>query len=1391
MKHTALILLLLLSGLLFADNITPGSFLFKTSAPLTEIKSGRTGLIEFDSYLDGLGAVQVKPVQGMPGNRWFKASLSADPDWQAVKSGSIVFPGIEVIQPNYLNVFHIDPNDPLYSQLFHYVTATPQAWNMTTGSQTVLVGVVDSGILTTHPDLAANIYVNSDEIPNDGIDNDGNGYIDDWQGWDFADAPELENSAIGDYIDRDNDATDENFHGTHVAGIIGAVGNNGLGVVGVAWNVKILPIRAGFRTTAGEGYLQDDDAAAAVIYAADMGCNVVNMSWGDPNYSPIIGDACQYAYDRGSTLVASAGNNPGPYLSYPAKLSTVISVGAINKTRNIAGFSSYGVDLDIVAPGEGVLSTYKLESDQLYFEQNGTSMSSPFVAGAAALLLSLHPGLTPDQVRSRLCNTATDLGPVGFDIQYGHGLLNVQALLESVSPPLISISYPYEQTGISDTCPIIGTVQAEDFFRYSVMFTTKDVPTILDWLDVTNHTNTPVYHTQPVNNATIAQFYIPDLFPEGKYTLRIQYETRTGQKFNAYRNILYDASPPELRPGTFSAHYRYDGQNIRYYATAMFNEPVRSELRITSSDSSLYLCHGVALDSLQIWALPVELPQGPIDVVVRATNNSNLTYESAPFSNFATIVYETIPNYGYIGNEVGQARVPLAKMYDYNGDGAKEYLAMNLPASGIGNACVYQPEAGGHVLKHDFQDSFWIMDIGNTNSIGQEMLILRADTAQLYDTQTTHTYPNLQLWEDTAISGGTIADYSGDGVEDILLVKNLTSERVIQAYKRTGDAEITEKNTLHNTTPTSVRNTFVPTIIVRNFDTDNYREILTADTDGDLMMFEIRNDNVSEQVWTYRMPVANTYSLTSGDYDGNGRLDFFVGGYVTDILNPHLNFWFLQGFKHTAGHNFENMGTITINNVMSQNSIQSFDLDHDGKDEIILALSPNLYVLKYTDGMFKPVFYGNSFRSYQCLAWDDPNNRSYFLTNYQVAPDSIVAMEWTADDPFTGPPTPPNFNARALDQSTVSLSWVANGAESYNIYRMDEDGNVIMYDGIISAGYMDIEVQEGKTYRYRITGSNSSYSPQESNPCLWVSATPNRPPVLQEITMVGAMELRMTFDQRLADSVLNPGTFEVDKGIGTPVSVNNVNGQNSVLLRFSAPFTAANAPYTIILKNFTGYTGVSPVDNTYSFDYVEDTHAPMIVSATVAPNKKSVEVILSEPISPDNPNPLHLINFELVAPPSDTDNAVLSVVHNTDRFTVTFQHELRYSNQAYILKIKNIADLSGNVISPQYDTVRLYPGDIVDLKKVVTYPNPVNATSDNWCAFINFPNGKKGQISIFNSSAELVYKASIGPFNSSLNNVSWRWMLTNNSGKKVSSGIYYWVIEMDGDTAKGKIAVIR
>lgn len=1394
LKHLTILLpLLVLTTLLSALNITPGQIIVKTSQPM-DPKSDRTGLTEFDSWLNAHGAQNLRPIKGMHQPKYFLVNLGTDPDWNTLQGGKLAFPGIEYIQPNYLSTFHMEPNDPLYSEQFHTTVANPQAWNYSTGSSQVVVGIIDSGCLINHPDLHANIWINPGEDPalglhDNGIDDDGNGYIDDWCGWDFADAPELSDTAVGDYLDQDNDVEDENYHGTHVAGIVGAVGNNGIGVCGVCWNVSIMPIRAGFRTTAGQGYLQDDDAAAAIIYAADNGCNVLNLSWGDPNYSPIIGDACNYAHSKGVTIVASAGNDPGPFLSYPAKLSNVISVGAINRNRNIAGFSSYGPDLDIVAPGENVLSTYKMEVGEQYFLQSGTSMSSPFVAGAAALLLSLHPGLSPEEVRSRLLTATDDLGAPGFDMYYGHGLLNTKKLLENIHPPLVYIDQPLDQSGITQSVDITGTVTGSNFFRYSVMFTNAKVPTILDWYDVQTHQNYPSHCNQQVQNGVLARFKIPEAFPEGKYTVRVQYESVSGQKFNYYRTYVYDRTPPIMREPSLMGFSRYQGQNLRFYASAVFNEFVRTELMITDSAGSLHHVYGALMDSVHVWAMPENLPQGLVSIRVSATNNSNLGFLSQDYPDFLNIAYEIIPSYGYAWTPLGEARVPLNYSYDYDGDGYKEYIAMDLPKTGYGGVFVYQPQAGGHVLKHSFNDSFWLLGAGNTNNQGQELLQLKGDTAVLMESQITSTYPNLPLWEETSITGGVLADYSNDGVADVLLVKNLPAERVIQAYKRSGNTFVA-KNTLHNTSATNFRNTFVPTITVKKFDTDNYPDILTADTDGDVMIYEIRNDNLDNLVWSHRMPIGNTYSIASGDFDGNGRQDFFIGGYYQDNLDVNQNFWYFEGFKNVSDNNYASMGSVMFNDVASQNAILAHDLENDGKDELILAIAPNLYVVKYVDGKFKPQFCGKSFRNYALLAYKDANSRSYFLANYEVEPDSVIFVEWTSQDPYTGPPTPANFLARAQDENTIRLSWIANGAQFYRIYRRDEAGDIAVLDDVASLSYLDSGVQEGKTYSYAITAVDPSYSPPESTPTIWQSVTPYSVPVMDKITMTSANTLMILFNQPMSGMNLNPSLYDVSHGMGRPSSVNSVLAQCGVQLHFNSVFPDIRDKFNITLSNIFSVLNIPLEQTTYEFDWVEDTIAPGVVEAIILEDQQTVRISFSESLAPNNPSPELSDNYTLLNHSNDPDNAILSISHQNDVVLIKLASKVRYGSSAYEILIRNVRDLAGNVISPQNNLARFYLVNNHDLKHLVAYPNPVRSDSKQ-CSIINFPSGKPGNIRIYDNAGSLVRMAPIGPFDPLVNNVDWSWDLKNNSGHKVSSGVYFYVVEMDGKTARGKIAIIN
>jgi subtilisin family serine protease len=297
----------------------------------------------------------------------------------------------------------------------------PEAWDIETGDPNVVIAILDTGVDYTHPDLAANIWNNTDENPGNGIDDDTNGYIDDVRGWDFA------------Y--HDNDPKDELGHGTACAGIAGAVSNNGIGIAGVCWNCKIMPVQVMNKT--GSGYWTD--IANGITYAADNGADIISMSLGDESVPNILLDAVNYAYDKGVFLCASAGNHNEQTKMYPAAYENVTAVAMTDlhdKRSHFLTFgSNYGEWVDIAAPGSLIYSTSPTYYITPFVRPNydswsGTSFATPMVAGVAALLLSKDPTLTPAEVKALLCN---NVDPYHSNKYIGTGRLNAYKALSNLT----------------------------------------------------------------------------------------------------------------------------------------------------------------------------------------------------------------------------------------------------------------------------------------------------------------------------------------------------------------------------------------------------------------------------------------------------------------------------------------------------------------------------------------------------------------------------------------------------------------------------------------------------------------------------------------------------------------------------------------------------------------------------------------------------------------------------------------------------------------------------------------------------------------------------------------------------------------------------------------------
>jgi subtilisin family serine protease len=361
-------------------------------------------------------------------------------------------------------VYRVDvlPNDPSFGQLWGLNNTgqsvktsagtpdadidAPEAWATTTGSSSVVVAIVDSGVDWHHPDLAANIWTNPGEscpgCANDGIDNDGNGYVDDVHGWDF--------------VNDDNDPSDDNGHGTHVAGTIGASGSNGLGVTGVNWNVKIMPLK--FIGANGEG--SADDAVRAILYATRMGAVVSNNSWGGEEFSQALEDAIADADARGSLFVAAAGNsgrNTDTTPDYPSgfDVPNVLTVGATDQNDVKAWFSNYGRrTVDLAAPGTNIYSTWP---GGTYRFLDGTSMAAPHATGVVALAKAAFPSASAVGLKTLLLRTV-DQNASFTGLSATGGRLNARAAVTCGSGAQVWLDAPAQGFDVDVGKPFPVTV---------------------------------------------------------------------------------------------------------------------------------------------------------------------------------------------------------------------------------------------------------------------------------------------------------------------------------------------------------------------------------------------------------------------------------------------------------------------------------------------------------------------------------------------------------------------------------------------------------------------------------------------------------------------------------------------------------------------------------------------------------------------------------------------------------------------------------------------------------------------------------------------------------------------------------------------------------------------
>lgn len=804
---------------------------------------------------DPLASEQIKVIKVEGNVAAAKAILEKDPD-------------ILYVEPNFkTRIEQVVPNDFEFEALYALqntganggkigadIKAT-EAWQISTGSRGVIVAVVDTGIDYMHEDLRANMWINPREVPGNGLDDDGNGFNDDLHGYDF--------------VSNDSDPFDDHLHGTHVAGTIGGFGNNGIGVAGVCWQVSLMGLKA--FNEQGNGDVAT--AVAAIHYAIANGARVINASWSASDRSRALADAIAEAEAAGVLVVAAAGNSHTSSPFYPAGYDTVLAVASINNKDLMSPFSNFGPHVDISAPGEQILSTIP---DNRYDTVSGTSMSTPHVSGAAALILSKHPEFTPSQLITILKNTAD---PIISDSAIGRGRLNVlKAMQIEVPLPFASLKIP---ATIKGRITLSGIAAGSHFQKYALSYGSGAQPA--QWTEFFNSTTS-------ATNSALFQNFDSSILDDGKYTFRLEVWNDNGQSatdlatvqiqnvqlaFPLSADILPARQPLVIRGSVFGQGRRYGlewapGLSPTQWFSTGFTIPANTEIldgTLATFDTSI-----VASNEFYSFRLS-------------ATNASGAVQQfSATYVWLDSHLRPGWPIYLPYDGDYAREDWRQPKVADLDGDGRKEVVIVDHGnAEGKVARLVVYRDNGALAWSRELNDDEPYADvptIADLNGDGKlEILVDVGPTFYAFD-HLGNIAPG--VWPVSLNAkrlGKIVADLEGDGKQEIITLANSPGENSSLVGLAIYDAEghALQRWNISACSATNITQRSFP--VAANMDDDPQLEIVIVAACSEVMMFD--TTALDAALWTTSLQGSALNSPIVADLDHDGLNEIVVATWTS------------------------------------------------------------------------------------------------------------------------------------------------------------------------------------------------------------------------------------------------------------------------------------------------------------------------------------------------------------------------------------------------------------------------------------------------------------------------------------------------------------------------------
>ncbi|MCB9474801.1 MAG: S8 family serine peptidase [Candidatus Delongbacteria bacterium] len=1298
----------------------------------------------------------------------------------------------------------VTPDDSLRSEQWALDwLGAESAWRITEGDPGLIVAVIDTGVDPWHPDLREQWAINAGEDLDgdgviqpdgqggwrldpddlDGLDTDGNGFVDDLLGWDFTDSPEF--PAPGDHREQDNQPWDEHGHGTAVSGIIGAARQNGLGIAGLAPGCRMLPLRAANSL----GWLEEDDVAAAILYAIDRGARVLNLSFGDTAASPLLEDLLEYARSRGVVAVASSGNTGDASPHWPSGFPSTIAVGSAlllqGPPRLVrAGSSSYGPGLDLLAPGVNILTTALGGGWQSF---SGTSASAPWVSAACALLLSLEPDLSPAGVKDRLLLSARDIGAEGWDEESAAGVLDPPVLLSLGGAPRVAILSPANGTQLPSASLL---EQGIVLSAWGSLFSHAELRLGDSWASGLSlaASDTP-WVADTLHSAILAQ-----LDPQSSHSLWLELESLNGNRVLAHSRFALDDTAPVILEQSWRSVRQAGQQPFLLELACDERASLTAELEPGGIRRTRFLAgeHRLLLDG------PAG---GTARITLELVNEAGLVTRTEPVS--LTWPTEDPPAVRADESFDLPAGVWLGQAGDWDGDGTPETLLAPWSQNRlVPDVCrVYAISPDGTVTP-DARDFGHLLPKGVGDSDGDgnsEFLLGISGRAQLWEAR-QGGLPDSLVWQDGQHWAGGLIQIPALSPRDLLLLQTADDLRRNSLWScvedPAGDRAPTPHWLLDLPSPWEGQPSAQgpPGGCLADTDGDGQSELFLADRSGHLFShaFTGGTSRLDSQLdfpgWTG--PGAWLCAVPQGAAQGVALLlhspapsqESEAGGQVWRLL--------LLGRPEPAGDLLPLDSLDFVGVADGEGFANALALWHpeNGEAELALLLTPLAYSVSLSEGgrrlgALRQLGAGVNGASLLVLDRDGDGQEELLLPADGAA--SAGSRLWRADEPDD--PRPPLWDSRSrpLARDRILLAWSHSGVVPDSVLVLaGEPANTVLAR-LAGEGleWQDSSLVAGERRSYRLrslrAGQSSALSPS-------LELQGANPPELEQWEHSGDTGLTLRFSAALRRAGLE-SAIQLRDPAGQPRRPASMllSGQGR-LLRLELPAVSQPEDWTLELQGLVGTSGAWMDSLVLGLAREPQAlPAPVIQRAEVLPGNR-VRLEFSRAMDSQGLALAESYRFEplreqIAAPAVESERAVV--------LSLDPSRPLRAGSPRLLLISQGLRAADGTPLVGDGARV-LIQAAVEGLAEFRVYPNPwrvsgPGAEGGSGLVFAGLPRGSTIRLHAMDGQLLETLEEHEG-------SGAVRWLGQDHQGNALPSGVYlYSVVAPDGSRVQGRLALIR